>query len=162
MAIVGGGVYTMGNVWTEAQSAIADATPDPSTVLAEALASASATPANQPANDAPSSAAETTVREPSTEPATPIVSIPIRRAQPRMNVSSGRNHVAEFQAYKRAEAQMHLQMADKARRQEAAIRADAMQMQQDIMRRQQYEYQTRLNNAVPGFQPIPSHYLPHR
>lgn len=67
---------------------------------------------------------------------------------------------AEYQAFLNADAELHRMYARKARQQEAAIRADAADMQRDIMRRQYYEYRTRLNNVVPGLQAIPGHYLP--
>jgi hypothetical protein len=66
-----------------------------------------------------------------------------------------RNHVAEFQAYLNAEAELHRIHAARARRQEANIRADVQQMHNDVMNRQYYEGLNRLNNAVPGFQPFP-------
>jgi hypothetical protein len=72
---------------------------------------------------------------------------------------AGRNHRAEYQAYLNAEAALHQQYAQRAREQESAIRAEAYQMQADVMRRQSYEFRTRLNNVAPGLQPIPSQYV---
>lgn len=65
------------------------------------------------------------------------------------------NHVAEYQAYLNAEAELHRRHAASARQQEANIRADAQQMQNEIMNRQYNEGLNRLNNAVPGFQRFP-------
>jgi hypothetical protein len=66
-----------------------------------------------------------------------------------------RNYAAEFQAYQNAEAQLHRMHAANARQQEANIRAEAQQMQDEIMNREYYNGLNRLNNAVPGFQPFP-------
>jgi hypothetical protein len=66
-----------------------------------------------------------------------------------------RDHRADLQAYLNGEAQLHRMYAAQARQQEANIRAEAQQMQNDIMNRQHYEGLNRLNNAVPGFQPWP-------
>jgi hypothetical protein len=68
---------------------------------------------------------------------------------------NGRDHRADLQAYLNGEAQLHRMYAAQARQQEADIRAEAQQMQNDIMNRQYYEGLNRLNNAVPGFQPWP-------
>jgi hypothetical protein len=70
-----------------------------------------------------------------------------------------RNHVAEYQAYLNGEAELHRMYAARARQQEADIRVEAQQMQNDIMQREYYNYQRRLNNVVPGFQQVPSGYL---
>ena len=71
------------------------------------------------------------------------------------NSGDSRNHVAEYQAYLNAEAELHRMYAARARQDLEAIQAEAQQMQSDIMNRQYYEGLKRLNNAVPGFQPFP-------